>query len=99
MGGYSGLQEEVENHWKEQLEAAAPSTLPSVGAELGSGTDAVSNPAILQAPSIEAATSPNQTGQQVVRRNLNMQPTLTIRHGFPIRAIVTRDIIVKPYQG
>jgi type IV secretory pathway VirB10-like protein len=41
----------------------------------------------------------NQTGQQVVRRNLNIQPTITIRPGFPVRVIVNRDLVLAPYQG
>jgi type IV secretory pathway VirB10-like protein len=41
----------------------------------------------------------NQTGQQVVRRNLNMQPTPTIRPGFPVRVIVNRDLVLEPYKG
>jgi hypothetical protein len=40
----------------------------------------------------------NQTGQQVARRNLNMQPTLKIRPGFPVRVIVNRDLVLEPYR-
>jgi type IV secretion system protein TrbI len=97
--GYSGLQDEVDNHWKELLGAAALSTLLSVGSELGSGADTGSNTAVLQALRMGAANSLNQTGQQVVRRNLSIQPTLTIRPGFPVRVIVNRDIVLEPYRG
>jgi type IV secretion system protein VirB10 len=97
--GYSGLEDEVDNHWKELLGAAALSTLLGVGSELGSGADTGSNTAILQALRLGAANSLNQTGQQVVRRNLNIQPTLTIRPGFPVRVIVNRDLILEPYTG
>ena len=41
----------------------------------------------------------NQTGQQIVRRNLNIQPTLTIRPGFQVRVIVDRDLVLEPYRG
>ena len=41
----------------------------------------------------------NQTGQQLVRRNLNIQPTITIRPGFPVRVIVNRDLVLAPYQS
>jgi len=41
----------------------------------------------------------NQTGRQVVRRSLNIQPTLTIRPGFPVRVIVNRDLVLEPYKG
>lgn len=97
--GYSGLEDEVDNHWKELLGAAALSTLLGVGSELGSGADAGSSTAVLQALRHGAANSLNQTGQQVVRRNLNIQPTLTIRPGFPVRVIVNRDLMLEPYKG
>lgn len=95
-GGYAGLQDEVDNHWLELFKAAALSTLLSVGTELGSsGNDSD----IIQALRRGAGDSLNQTGQQVVRRNLNIQPTLTIRAGFPIRVIVNRDLVLEPYKG
>jgi type IV secretory pathway VirB10-like protein len=97
--GYSGLQDEVDNHWAELFKAAMLSTILGVGAELGSGADSGSNTDILQALRLSAANSLNQTGQQVVRRNLNIQPTLTIRPGFPVRVIVNRDLVLEPYRG
>ena len=98
-GGYSGLEDEVDNHWAELFKAALLSTTLGVGAELGSGADTGSNAAIIQALRLSAANSLNQTGQQVVRRNLNIQPTLTIRPGFPVRVIVNRDLVLEPYRG
>ncbi len=99
-GGYSGLEDEVDNHWKELLGAAALSTLLAVGTEVNSGTDVNSTTsAIIQALRRGAGDSLNQTGQQIVRRNLNIQPTLTIRPGFPVRVIVNRDLVLEPYRG
>src|SRR5712664_3077616 len=98
-GGYSGLEDEVDNHWAELVKAALLSTLLGVGAELGSGADTGSNTNILQALRLGAANSLNQTGQQVVRRNLNIQPTLTIRPGFAVRVMVNRDLVLEPYRG
>jgi type IV secretion system protein VirB10 len=98
--GYAGLEDQVDNHWLELFKAAALSTLLGVGAELGSGSDSSSNNSqIIQALRSGAADSLNQTGQQVVRRNLNIQPTLTIRPGFPVRVIVNRDLVLEPYRG
>lgn len=97
-GGYSGLEDEVHNHWAELFKAALLSTILGVGAELGSGSDSGSNTDIIQALRLSAANSLNQTGQQVVRRNLNIQPTLTIRPGFPVRVIVNRDLVLEPYK-
>jgi type IV secretion system protein VirB10 len=46
-----------------------------------------------------ASNSISQTGQQIVQRQLNIAPTLTIRPGFPVRVIVTRDLVLEPYGG
>jgi type IV secretory pathway VirB10-like protein len=98
-GGYSGLEDAVDNHWPELFKAALLSTILGVGAEVGSGSDTGNNTSILQALRLGAANSLNQTGQQVVRRNLNIQPTLTIRPGYPVRVIVNRDLVLEPYKG
>ncbi len=98
--GYSGLEDEVDNHWKELLGAAALSTLLAVGTEVNSGTDVTNaNSAIIQALRRGLGESINQAGQQIVRRNLNIQPTLTIRPGFQVRVIVNRDLVLEPYRG
>ena len=41
----------------------------------------------------------NDAGEQIVRRQLNIAPTLTIRPGLPVRVIVTRDLVLEPYGG
>ncbi|MCA1438215.1 TrbI/VirB10 family protein [Bradyrhizobium sp. BRP20] len=98
--GYAGLEDQVDNHWGELFKAAALSTFLAVGTELGAGSDTNSNEsAIIQALRHGASDSLNQTGQQVVRRSLNIQPTLTVRPGFPIRVLVNRDLILTPYGG
>lgn len=98
--GYSGLEDQVDNHWKELLGAAALSTLLAVGTEVNSGSDVNNtNGALIQALRRGAGDSANQVGQQLVRRNLNIQPTLTIRPGFPVRVIVNRDLVLEPYRG
>ncbi|KWV49262.1 conjugal transfer protein TraI [Bradyrhizobium macuxiense] len=98
--GFTGLEDQVDNHWGELFKAAALSTFLAVGTELGAGSDTNSNDsAIIQALRHGASDSLNQTGQQVVRRSLNIQPTLTVRPGFPIRVIVNRDLILAPYGG
>jgi type IV secretion system protein VirB10 len=93
--GYSGLQDGVNNHWGALFEAALLSTFLSVGAEAGT-SDQENN--LIQAIRSGASDSFNQAGQQIVERELNIQPTLTIRPGFPVRVIVNRDFILEPYQ-
>lgn len=37
-------------------------------------------------------------GQEMTRRNLNIQPTLTIPPGMQVRIIVARDLVLRAYQ-
>jgi type IV secretion system protein VirB10 len=92
--GLSGLEDEVDYHWWDLIKAAALSTLLSVGAELGSNQDESD---LVRALRRGSQDSINNTGQQLVRRQLNIQPTLTIRQGFPVRVIVNRDLVMAPY--
>lgn len=93
--GYSGLEDGVDHHWLRLAGAAALSTILGVGTQLGStGNES----ALFQALRRGGAQSLNQTGQQVVGRSLNIQPTLTIRPGFPVRVIITRDLVLSAYQ-
>ena len=93
--GFAGLEDEVDHHWGRLFTAAALSTLLGVGAELGAASN---DSAILTALRRGSTDSLNQTGQQVVRRNLNIQPTITIRPGFPVRVIINRDLVLSPYR-
>lgn len=98
--GYAGVQDRVDNHWGKLLAGAALSTLLGVGAELGSQNDGLSGTGqqtVVVATSRSAEDSLNQVGQQITRRNLNVQPTLTVRPGFPVRVIVEKDIELRPY--
>ena len=92
--GFSGLEDEVDYHWWDLAKAAALSTLLGIGSELGS-SDEESD--LVRALRRGSQDSVNNTGQQLVRRQLNIQPTLTIRQGFPVRVIVNRDLVMAPY--
>jgi type IV secretion system protein VirB10 len=94
--GFTGLEDEVDQHWGRLAMAAALSTVLGVGAELGATNN---DSAVVTALRRGTTDSLNQTGQQVVRRNLNIQPTITIRPGFPVRVIVNRDLALAPYQS
>lgn len=90
--GFAGLQDGVNFHWGSLVKAALISTVLGVGTELGSGSDDT----LVRALRTGTQDSINQAGQEIVRRQLNIPPTLTIRPGFPVRVIVTRDLILAP---
>lgn len=93
--GYAGLEDDVDYHWGNLAKAAAISTLLGIASELVLN----SNNSVVQALRTGAENTVNQTGQTLVSRQLNVQPTLTIRPGFPVRVVVNRDLIFAPYKG
>lgn len=94
--GYTGLEDNIDNHWGILFQAAILSTILSVGAEAGTSN---SENNLAQAIRQGASQSINQAGERVVGRSLDIQPTITIRPGFPVRVLVTRDLVLEPYRG
>lgn len=41
----------------------------------------------------------SRAGDQITSRNLQVQPTITIRPGAPVRLVVHRDLILAPWRG
>ncbi|GMN14623.1 TrbI/VirB10 family protein [Altererythrobacter sp. MTPC7] len=89
--GYAGLEDGVDYHWGGVVKAALVSTLLGIGGELGAGED----DDLLRAVRRGSQDSINRAGEQVVARELDIRPTLTIRPGFPVRVLVTRDIVLE----
>ena len=96
--GYSGLEDGVDWHWDRVFAGAALTTLLGVGAELAAPENRQGGNRIVIAGRDSAQDSINQVGQEMTRRNMNIQPTLTERPGLPVRIIVNRDLVLRPYQ-
>lgn len=93
--GYAGLEDRVDNHWASILRAAGLSTLLAVGADLSLDEE----DRLARALRDGALDTINEAGQRIVQRQLEVPPTLTIRPGFPVRVIVTRDLVFAPFGG
>lgn len=93
--GYAGLEDRVDYHWASVLRAAGLSTLLAVGAELAIDDE----DRLARAIRDGALDTINEAGQRIVERQLEVPPTLTIRPGFPVRVIVTRDLVLAPFGG
>ena len=96
--GYSGLEDDVDWHWKRIVAGSVLTTLLGVGAELAAPENRQDGNRIVIAGRDSAQDSINQIGQEITRRNMNIQPTLTERPGLPVRIIVNRDLVLRPYQ-
>lgn len=94
--GYAGLEDGVDYHWGELMKVAGLSTLLAVGTELAAGDE---EDRLIRAIRDGAQDTVNQAGQQIVQRQLQVAPTLTIRPGFPVRILVSRDLVFENAGG
>lgn len=92
--GYAGLSDKVDYHTWRLLKGVALSTLLGVGTELTIGNDESD---LVQALRESTQQSASQAGQQIVSKNLNIQPTITVRPGWPLRVIVHRDLVLRAW--
>ena len=95
-GGYAGLSDKVDVHTWQLLKGVALSTLLGVGTELSFGS---SESDLVRAISESAQQSGSRAGDQLVTRNLNIQPTIRVRPGWPLRVVVHKDIVLRPRRG
>lgn len=96
--GRAGLEDGVDWHWGRVVAGAALTTLLGVGAELAAPENRQNGNRVVIAGRDGLQDSVSQVGQEMTRRNLNLQPTLTARPGLAVRVIVNRDLVLRPYQ-
>jgi type IV secretion system protein VirB10 len=95
VAGYAGLEDEVDFHTWQLLKGIGLATLLGVGTQLSLGNDESDLVKALR-ESVQQTT--NRAGQRLVERELDVQPTVTVRPGWPLRVIVSKDLVLKPYQ-
>jgi type IV secretion system protein VirB10 len=93
--GYSGVSDGVDSHGWQLLKGIGMSTLLGIGTQLsfgGSGSDLVR--------ALRESTQENvaHAGDQITSRNLDIQPTITVRPGWPVRALVNKDLVLQPWR-
>lgn len=93
-GGYAGLADQVDLHTWKLLKGVALATVLGVGSELALGS---SDSDLIKALQQSTQSTTNRAGQRLVERYLNVQPTITVRPGWPLRVIVHEDIVLRPY--
>ncbi len=85
----------MDQHWGRLLLAAGLATVLNLGLDLGRDEESD----IARAIRDSAQGTVGRAGDQIVRREITVPPTLTVRPGFPVRVIVHRDLVLEPYGG
>lgn len=94
--GYAGLSDRIDRHTWQLLKGVALSTLLGVGTELSFGS---AESDLVRAVRESAQQSGGRAGDQLVGKSLNIQPTLRVRPGWPLRVVVHKDIVVERLWG
>jgi type IV secretion system protein VirB10 len=95
-GGYAGLADQVDLHTWKLLKGVALATVLGVGSELVFDS---SESDLIRALQQSTQATTNRAGQRLIERQLNVQPTITVRPGWPLRVIVHRDVVLRPWRG
>ena len=97
QAGYSGVTDEVNNHYLRLYGSSLMLSVISAGSAWAA--DRTSNDNDSKSFSNEFASSAgsqmSQTLSELIRKNMNIAPTLTVRPGFRLNVMVTKDITVR----
>jgi type IV secretion system protein VirB10 len=93
--GYAGLADRTDRHTWQLLKGVALSTLLGTGAELSIGGEGDLVRAVREATQEGAS----RAGDQFISKSLDVQPTITVRPGWPLRIVVHKDIVLAPWRG
>lgn len=96
--GFAGVADSIDHHWRRLIGGAAVSSLLGVGTELATPQTRGSDGQIVIATRDGAQDTVNQVGQELTRRNLDIKPTIKVRPGFPLRVLISRDLVLEPYS-
>jgi type IV secretion system protein VirB10 len=99
LAGYAGFADEVDNHWWKIITGAVFSSVLAATAQRSQGDVGGFQPTFPQVWASNAAGQINQSGQQITQKNLQLQPTITVRPGFSVNVLVTKDIVIAPFNS
>ncbi|HEX3896002.1 MAG TPA: TrbI/VirB10 family protein [Rudaea sp.] len=100
LSGFAGVRDKVDNHWWKLAQGVVLGSLLGAAAQQSYGGGiSTANPSLSQLATAGAAQNINSAGQQLVQKDLQVQPTLIIRPGQRVAVFVTKDIELPPYHG
>ncbi|MCY1003970.1 hypothetical protein OWM54_43180 [Myxococcus sp. MISCRS1] len=94
--GYTGVADDVDNHWGRIATGVVLSSLLSAATQAATGVGGL-NPSLPQQWAAGGAQAVNSAGQRLTQKNMDVQPTLTIRPGFKVNVLVSKDLYLTPY--
>jgi type IV secretion system protein VirB10 len=100
--GNAGLRDQVDRHYRRLIGFSILTSLFTAAFEVSqrSTQSALTYPTPAQTAGAAVGQELSQTGAQITRRNLNVQPTIKIPAGYKFTVRVNHDILFEaPYQS
>jgi type IV secretion system protein VirB10 len=98
LSGYAGLTGHVNNHYVRLLSGVVLGSLIGASAQIATGANS-QNPSFAALAVQGAGQNINEAGQQITRKNLNIQPTIEVPPGARLNIFATKDLILPPWTG
>ncbi|EAI5028347.1 conjugal transfer protein TrbI [Campylobacter coli] len=97
--GYTGFEDQVDNHYFRIFGSAFLLSSISAGIALSDNSDTNSEKETASDKAIaQAIQQMGQVASEMIRKNMNISPTLKIRPGYKFNIFVTKDIILEPLE-
>ncbi len=99
--GNAGLRDKVDRHYRRLVGFSVLTSLFTAAFEISqrSSQSALTYPTPAQTAGSAVGQELSQTGSQITRRNLNVQPTIKVPAGYKFTVRVNRDILFEsPYE-
>lgn len=98
LSGKTGVKDKVDYHWDRLIAGAALSTGLAAGAGAAAGPrGGLQEETPGQTALSAAGENVSEVGEEIVKRELGVQPTLEIRPGMEMAALVHEDLVLEPY--
>lgn len=99
LTGYAGFKDKVDRHWLQLAGGVILSSIMSAAVTSSQGSQTGFSPTLSQGFVSSIGQDINRTGQKIVDKMLNRQPTITIAPGFAVNVFVNKDMILEPYNA
>ena len=100
LSGYAGYADRVDNHWRRLIGAVVLSSLFAAApvAVVGNDSSGDFNRTIEDEVARNVGDNIQRAGERIVSKNLNIQPTITVRPGYAVNIFVKKDLLLAPYN-
>lgn len=96
--GYAGVADRVDYHADKLALGVTLSSVIAYAGNLARGDSSGSDDRGRDVIGDTVAQEASRVGSKIIDRQLDVQPTITIRPGWPLRVLVNQDVLLAPYM-